>query len=788
MELIRRFVEWYFCIPSAQAGQGHSFSLVYGEGTTQTWPFGLLLTGVAAAAALIWIYRIEAPQIAARIRWTLTGLRLAVLLALLAMISGASLAVQKTGLPYLVVLIDTSASMGIADQYQDRSQADSARRSVHAAQLSELQRLELAKAVLLDPQSSLIQRWQQRYRLKVYAFDDTLSPLIDDAVAEPEVLEKALRELRPLGPETRPAYCLEEVFNEYRGAAPAAIVILTDGIASRSSSELTTAAAQTARELSIPLMTVGIGSADPNRDLELTDLLVDRVAILGDPLLFRVRGRSWGTSQEKIRATLRLVNDPRPLASSEVESTGNPFSFELLTTPTEEGDHTYEIELTPLEGESTLENNRLTATVSVRRTKIRVLLVERHPRWEFRHLKPLLERDEMIELRTVLQDSDVDFVREDRTALAGFPPRASDLDEFDVIILGDVDITQINPQSLTHIRDFVSEKGGGLILIGGERHNPRQFSGTPLETLCPVPLDGIEPPTPQELAGDGFLMRPTPEGRIQAFLQLNEATATEDLWGSLPRMHWSWQVIRTKPGAITLTTQGGAGGRPVLVWQRYGAGQVLFHATDELWQWRQEREDAVYGRYWGQAIRQLCRAKLLGLSQRVKLTSDRPVYSVGEPIRLIARGPTSPPRGDGTGLTALVTSTGNPVRVPLVPISEGQYEGHLASLPAGQYQVVIDLPTAQPDDGCQFRVELPNREMRDRAANHADLELAAKTSRGQYYHWSNTASLARDIPPGHPVTQAAAEIVPLWNRGELYAVLLACLTMEWLLRRKSRLP
>jgi hypothetical protein len=129
--------------------------------------------------------------------------------------------------------------------------------------------------------------------------------------------------------------------------------------------------------------------------------------------------------------------------------------------------------------------------VSVRRTKIRVLLVERAPRWEFRHLKPLLERDEMIELKTVLQDSDLDFVKEDRTALAGFPTQQDELEKFDVVILGDVDLAFFNPQSLAHLRSFVSEQGGGLLLIAGEKHNPKSFLGTPLEVLCPVDLETL---------------------------------------------------------------------------------------------------------------------------------------------------------------------------------------------------------------------------------------------------------------------------------------------------------
>ena len=112
------------------------------------------------------------------------------------------------------------------------------------------------------------------------------------------------------------------------------------------------------------------------------------------------------------------------------------------------------------------------------------------------------------------------------------------------------------------------------------------------------------------------------------------------MWLSLPELHWAWNVPQVKPGAISLAVQSnrsGVNGKlPVLIWQRFGSGQVLFHATDELWQWRQGREDAVYGRYWGQALRQLCRAKLLGTERTLKLTSDRwaRILVDGKPLRI----------------------------------------------------------------------------------------------------------------------------------------------------------
>ena len=75
----------------------------------------------------------------------------------------------------------------------------------------------------------------------------------------------------------------------------------------------------------------------------------------------------------------------------------------------------------------------------------------------------------------------------------------------------------------------------------------------------------------------------------------------------------------------------------MIVLQRFGAGQVLFHATDELWRWRRQVENRFYGRYWSQAVRFLSRARLLGGVRGVELTTDRQTYVDGETVRFRSR-------------------------------------------------------------------------------------------------------------------------------------------------------
>ena len=60
--------------------------------------------------------------------------------------------------------------------------------------------------------------------------------------------------------------------------------------------------------------------------------------------------------------------------------------------PDEIGVHQYTVELDPIEGERTKENNRLASRVWVSKDYIRMLIVENRPRWEFRYLRNLFRR------------------------------------------------------------------------------------------------------------------------------------------------------------------------------------------------------------------------------------------------------------------------------------------------------------------------------------------------------------------------------------------------------------
>jgi len=75
----------------------------------QPWPqWALLAVVLGGSAFIIWLYRRET-RAPAGAKALLAGLRISLLLLTVFLLSEAALSVDRTGLPYLAVLVDDSA-------------------------------------------------------------------------------------------------------------------------------------------------------------------------------------------------------------------------------------------------------------------------------------------------------------------------------------------------------------------------------------------------------------------------------------------------------------------------------------------------------------------------------------------------------------------------------------------------------------------------------------------------------------------------------------------------------
>ena len=280
--------------------------------------------------------------------------------------------------------------------------------------------------------------------------------------------------------------------DDFRGAPPAAVILLSDGVVTEGAS--LSDAAQNLRSAGVPLLAVGIGSAKPPRDIELADVLVDDVVFVNDVVSLQAQIKATGLEGQPAKVTLRREGESTPLAELAIvlPAAGKTLSVRLTDRPTKAGEVTYVVEITPRDDETDKKNNRQSRKVSVRDDKIRVLLAQGYPNYEFRFLKTLLERDRSVQLSTYLQDADPEYAEQDKIGAAKLSVNRDELLAYDVVIIGDVD-PRLLPQSVwQNVRAFVSEKGGGAVFIAGPKFLPQLYrDNSDVSALLPVKLDSV---------------------------------------------------------------------------------------------------------------------------------------------------------------------------------------------------------------------------------------------------------------------------------------------------------
>src|SRR5262245_26832249 len=110
--LLRKLADWLGVEP-ARAGEGITPRMRPEPPLSQGWT---ILTVVACVALIVWLYRHEGKASTAY-KMLLAGLRIALVLLALFMLSEAVLTIERMGLPYFVVMVDDSSSQAIEDQF-----------------------------------------------------------------------------------------------------------------------------------------------------------------------------------------------------------------------------------------------------------------------------------------------------------------------------------------------------------------------------------------------------------------------------------------------------------------------------------------------------------------------------------------------------------------------------------------------------------------------------------------------------------------------------------------------
>jgi hypothetical protein len=781
-------------------------------------------------------------------------------------------------LPAKIAALETAIAAKSADAEKDaavKAEVDSLRQrlSYWAKQKENLDavpkrwrpsRLQLVQAILAQPEPHWLKTLITQKKSKVHIFhldhdgravklfdtDGDAGELID--ANNTKLLERAqnaLAKLEPVGSDSRLGTSIRQVIDHYRGSSLYAVVMFTDGVTTRDESIVQ--ASEFAAQKGVSLWFVGVGDERLDRDLKLHDLQCEDMIYVGDKALFEVRLTGQGYKDLTVPVVLRVKEIDKNGKESgkekevaremvKVDPHGKAVKIRLRDQPKKVGRFKYIIEveppkLQPNEKALPQSNLRIERMIEVIDTKlIKVLYVETQPRYEFRYIKFLLEREGLdakkkksIDLKVLLLEAQDGFAEQDKSALKNFPPTLEDLNQYDVLIFGDCDPNHDKLKNrLKDIASFVkgedekgrkgTKSGGGILFIAGSESNPHLLKGTALAGVIPIEPTQDKPP-PEVPRTEVLRPELTTAGRMHPIFRFTPDEGENlRVWNNLKPMYWTSGKYRTKPLAEVLVEHPNEKGEgkdaklPLVAQQFVGTGRSMFFGFDETWRWRMREDESKFNNFWIQTMRYLSR----GRTTRTDLRLDRQMpYRTGEPIKITVRFPDNSPGGsegpkltDKTDVKVTVTYTPPdaketkeetqvfPMQLAKVDGSWGTYEGTFTKTREGKYRFLLsnpDVSPTQPDKlkpSADATVELPPGELDKLRMNYQEMIQAAESTQGKFYTLAKADELLEELPVG-PINLFDAQVppTPIWNKWWVFPYLLFLITSVWVLRKLRHL-
>ncbi len=786
-----------------------------------------LLAGFAIVAALlIWLSLRDTATLSRGWRTWLLALRLAALAGLFLIALNPHRRTQEESFrpSQVALLVDTSTSM-------QQPAGDAGDPSTGAQQ----PRWEAVRAMMAD--STLLAELTKTHTVDVYTFDSDLSERLfrfphdgsrpgpapattDSGSAIPDSPDWD-ELLQPTGPSTRLGDSVDKLLAELQSRSLSGVVVISDG-ASNVGRDVT-APNRRARKDGSRLVGVGVGGTQPPVNLQIVRIIAPTDVQLGDSFEISALVQSQELSQWQatsgfaefppltVELLRKTADDPQPVvvqeraASLTEDNALVEVSFEEV--PRDAGDIEYAIRLVVPPGvpENRTDDNSDSRVVRVFDRPTRILMMAGGPTRDYRFARNALHRHQSIEVDVWLQTAQAGIAQDAQQVLFQFPEAREALFSYDCIIAFDLDWSQVPPEGRALLEEWVSNEGGGLVVVAGDVNTPA-LAGQPedhliLHRLLPVVLEELRPQFQQKnRATQPWKIRLTQEGMAAAFLQLSDSPAeSASLWEEFPGVYGCYPTNGRKSGATVYAVFAdplsvGDAGPPVLIAsQRYSQGNVVYLGNGEWWRLRSMGEE-YFDRFWIKLTRAAAEGRAKRGLQRAMLVLDNRDYEVAQTVPLRARVLTASyepldtdtislnvfdPRGRAIFPAPVLTRDRNRAT---------EFVGDLRVTMAGKYRLSLPVPDSSETATGEITVTLPQRELTSLRQDSLQLQTLVEETGGAYVQIEDAAERVPALLPDRGQSFILdQQISELWDRRWVLYLLVGLLSLEWLSRKLLKL-
>ena len=207
------------------------------------------------------------------------------------------------------------------------------------------------------------------------------------------------------GKSTNISQALNAVNVTFDGANIGAIVVASDGIANEGLSP-----ASLGQNSAVPIFALGIGDSSEVKDVQVDNVLTNKVVYLGNktPFIVQIKAKQLANAS----AEIKLLENGKLLQKETFTINSNSFfrEFNFQALPTKKGFNKYTISVSPLDGEQSVSNNSRVVVVEAVENKRKVALIVSAPHPDVNAVSLGLQQLDNLEVVTVVGKTNVDVI------------------------------------------------------------------------------------------------------------------------------------------------------------------------------------------------------------------------------------------------------------------------------------------------------------------------------------------------------------------------------------------
>jgi hypothetical protein len=783
----------------------------FGSAWAHAQPALVVFGCIGLAALSVWFYLRWQARGHRPTRLILATLRAVALCGLLLILADPTLELIfiSEPKPVLWMLLDGSDSMSIPDELP-AEERDTLAKAVdlaayqksHSREAERPARADYARAMLARKDKNLLERLEANYRLRLFTFADAEGVRsLNSGDAKTGVPTNV--DWQTTGSVTALGDAFEDLARKHASDNLAAVLVISDFDQNAGTPPLAAA-----KKLGVPIFTVGVGP------LTAIDLSVD---LLAPPTMKKaesstinvtVRQRELENTSVHVRLYAHQPGDmtgeepARTLVGEKtVTISGSSEQVEFPYTPVSTGRFIFTAEIDPVEGEVVVQNNKAEREVKIIDDFLRLMFVEYEPTWEWRFVKEVFHRDKLVGtrgFRTFIRSADPVVRETNELFLPSLTLPRSQFFENDVIFLGDMPASALTSRFCEMTKEFVSQFGGGLVVMAGPRFGPGQLAETALADMLPVVVD----PDGKRRDDKEFRLALTPIAAQYDFMRLGQ-TDQENLkgWNNMGKLPWFQPVRRLEIKGTQVLAEhptemcvDGKTPQPLIAVRQYGRGEVVYLAFNEMWRLRRLYGEEYYRQFWGQLIHRLGLSHALGSHKRFVVRTDKPQYRADDQVLITVEAydkefqPLDAKDVPDHRLVAELIrpdrdSDGNRSQIFSIPqLKPGVFETRIPVFSGGEYRLRVTDPVANEAAEINFDVANVSVERRNPVRNVSLQRNISAETNGKAYDLTDVDQFTEDFSAPR-LRETSVEILPLWSTWLTFGVVITALMVEWFVRK-----